>query len=416
MKRLTAALLSALLLTAPVSVKAQETAPAMPLFEASFLQGWLCRDWSPERWKQELLDMKAAGFRSVILQSCVDLTYEKTDASAEKTDPQAYALTAAYALYPTASVSGSAGAHALADALEAARQTGMQVWIGTVSDSRWWNYGWGVPDAGFSAWSAENAAVCGNLVREVTAQYGADYDAQIAGFYYNNEIWNFDAACAGTDGGQTAEIVAGNLRGTLDAMTAVCPEKPLLISPFFNRDLSAAAAYADFWGQLADRAALRPADIVAHQDGAGRAYDTDTLTEWASALKSALRDRVTFWVNNETFRADAALPAAELKADFLATACAKRHILFSWNHWYHAADDAEKLPYERDFAKLLTVTAGDVNDDGACTAEDAAMLLSWLRRDRIYLRNWAAGDPDGSGSLTAVDLALLMRNSGRGIA
>ncbi|MBR5404734.1 MAG: DUF4434 domain-containing protein [Oscillospiraceae bacterium] len=409
MKRLTAALISALLLTAPASAASQGDPHAMPLFEASFLQGWLCRGWTPERWMQEMQDMKAAGFRSVILQSAVDLTYGQTDSAAAKTDPAAYACTEAYALYPAKAVSGSADAHALSDALSAAKQTGMQVWIGTVSDSRWWNYGWGVPDDGFAAWSAENAAACGAVVREVTALYGEDFGAQIAGFYYNNEIWNFDAACAGTDGGKTADILAENLRGTLDAVAAVCPEKPLLISPFFNRDLSSAAAYAAFWGALADRAGLRQTDIIAHQDGAGRAYDTDTLSEWASALHGVLRDRVTFWVNNETFRSDRPLGMADLKADVLATDCAKRHILFSWNHYYHAAADEANAQYERDFGKLLAVTAGDLNDDGECSIADAEALYHWLRRDRIALQNWTAGDLDGSGSLNAVDLALLKR-------
>lgn len=410
MKRLTVLILALLLPVFSGPAAAQTEPGPLPLFEASLLQGWLCRDWTPARWERELLDMKQAGFRSVILQSCVDLTYEKTDASAEKTDPDAYSLTAAYALCPTAAVSGSETAHALSDALAAAEQTGMQIWIGTVSDSRWWNYGWGVPDEGFSAWSAENTAVCGDFVREVTALYGTRYDAQIAGFYYQNEIWNFDAACAGTDGGKTAEILAGNISGTLDAVRAACPGKPLMLSPFFNRDLSSAAQYAAFWETLADSSGLRTADIIALQDGAGRDYGTDTLAEWASALHGALRDRVTFWSNNETFRSDfAPLPAADLKADVLATACAKRHILFSWNHYYHAADHAENAAWERDFAKLLAVTAGDINDDGVCSPADAVSLVHWLMHDRIALQNWTAGDLDGSGSLNAADLTLLKR-------
>ena len=408
MKQLTAFLSAVLMMMLPRPADAQTAPDAAPLFEASFLQGWLCRDWTPERWELEMQDMKAAGFRAVILQSCIDLTYEQTVQDAAKTDPSAYTLTSAYALYPTETVPGSEQAHALADALAAAKSTGMQVWIGTVSDSRWWNYGWGIPDAHFAEWSAENAAACGNAVREIAALYG-DYAGQIAGIYYHNEIWNFDAACDGSDGGKTAEILAENIRVTLDAAAEVLPDKPLLISPFYNRDLSSAAAYAGFLETLAGRAGLRRTDIVAHQDGAGRDYDTETLSEWAAALYGALRDRVTFWVNNETFRSDmSTLRMADLKADLLATACARRHILFSWNHYCHAAANEANAPFERDFAKLLSVTAGDINDDGECSAADAAALTHWLLHDRIALQNWTAGDLDGSGSLSAADLALLL--------
>ena len=221
MKRLTAFLSAVLMMMLPRPADAQTAPDAAPLFEASFLQGWLCRDWTPERWELEMQDMKAAGFRAVILQSCIDLTYEQTVQDAAKTDPSAYTLTSAYALYPTETVPGSEQAHALADALAAAKSTGMQVWIGTVSDSRWWNYGWGIPDAHFAEWSAENAAACGNAVREIAALYG-DYAGQIAGIYYHNEIWNFDAACDGSDGGKTAEILAKNIRVTLDA-AVTCP-------------------------------------------------------------------------------------------------------------------------------------------------------------------------------------------------
>lgn len=38
-------------------------------FTATFLQGWLCRDWTVERWNQEFAAAKAVGFDALILQS-----------------------------------------------------------------------------------------------------------------------------------------------------------------------------------------------------------------------------------------------------------------------------------------------------------------------------------------------------------
>ena len=111
MKRMIAVLFAVLLLF-PLAVTA-ETKQAFPLFESSFLQGWLCRDWTKERFKQELHDMKAAGFRSLILQSAVDLTHTETDSAAS-------------ALYPSSLASGSEQSRALEYALQAAAETGMQ--------------------------------------------------------------------------------------------------------------------------------------------------------------------------------------------------------------------------------------------------------------------------------------------------
>ncbi|MBR3268526.1 MAG: DUF4434 domain-containing protein [Oscillospiraceae bacterium] len=374
-----------------------------PVFEGSFLQGWLCRDWTAERWQTELEDMKTAGFRSVILQSAVDLTYEQTDSAKPKTDPDAFTLNSAYALYPTELVPGSSGIRALEFALSAAKETGMHVYIGTVSDSRWWNYGWGVPDEFLPVWSDSNGAQCQTLIREVWGLYGAEYGEQIAGFYYNNEIWNIDAACAGAYRSQYAQILGGNIRVSLDAINSVCPEKPLIISPFYNSDLSSSAEYAAFWKETAAEAQFRPQDIFAHQDGGGRDYSTDTLNEWAAALQGAVGGMMHFWINNEAFHADSSIRSPEsVRQNYLATVQAEKHLLFSWNHYYHGKQDAE-------YEKFMRTMTGDVNADGACTVEDAVSLSRWLMHDRIHVANWLAGDLDADGVLTAADLSLIKR-------
>ena len=401
-KRMLAALFgAALLLQIPAGA---EERSGCTLFEATFLQGWLCRDWSPERWRTEFTEMKAAGFRSVILQSAVDLTYQYTDESKPETDPAAYTLAAAYALYPTELVSGSEQAHALRDALDAAADSGMQVWIGTVSDSRWWAYGWGSPDDGLRTWAAENAAACSTLIRETAALYGEAYAPQIAGYYYNNEIWNIPDACTQQDQGAYEQILGENLRRTVEAAA----EKPVLVSPFYNPELGTAQDYARFLLALAQASGMRRTDILAPQDGGGRECSPDVISEWMYAVQQSVRETVTFWVNNETFNpAYQPKPPAVLKSDYLAANCAQQHILFSWNHYYHAAANPEYAAYEQAFRQMCDEMRGDVNADGSFDIADAAVVCRWFMGDRIYLANWKAADFDGNGILNAADLSAM---------
>ncbi len=401
MKKAIAVTASVLMLSG--SVQAEQLPLNAPLYEASFVQGWYCRDWSEEQWQREMQDMKASGFHAVILQSTVDFNYEQYDLSKPKTDADAYSLVSSAALYPTAMVENASDQNTLEYALQAAKLTGMQVFIGTVSDNRWWNYGWGVPDDSFVTWSEANADQCSTVIQEIWTQYGNAYADQIAGFYYNNEIWNIDAACSGADGGKYAETIGNNIRASLSTIEALCPEKPLLISPFYNRDLSTAAAYGSFWSAIADNAHFRKQDIFAHQDGGGRDYIPDTLYEWTDALRSALAGRMHFWVNNETFNTDSSPKAMEtLRQNYLATAQAEKHILFSWNHYYHGS-------YDTEYANMIQSMTGDINGDGICSPEDAAVLQKWLLHDRNTVENWLAGDLDANGMLNAADLTLLKR-------
>ena len=400
MKRMICAAAALFLLQIPADAAAIPQYP--PIFAASFLQGWYCRDWSKEQWQTEFTDMKAAGLNAVILQSTVDLNYAY-DNSGAKTDPNAYSLKDSYALYPSSLTAGT-DSDALECALQAAAEHDMQVYIGTVNDNRWWNYGWGIPDSGFTEWSSENAAQCAAVIREIMQQYGERYSAQIAGFYYNNEIWNMDKACDGTDGGAYAAVIGGNIAQNLAALRDCAPALPLMISPFYNTDLSAPDAYGKFWSALIENSGLRKQDILACQDGGGRDYDTAAIGTWNEALYAAANGQMHVWCNHETFNTDGSTkPLADLHENYDAVPYAEKHILFSWNHYIHGKYDAE-------FAKLMQQFTGDINADGACTATDVQYLVYWLRHDRIALRNPAAGDLNADGVLNAADLTLLKRH------
>lgn len=357
-----------------VYVKADETdipEEPLPLISGSFLQGWLCRDWSQARWNQELAAMKSLGMNSLILQSSYDWATTAASSSAYGQDWSKYTTTTRYSLYPT-EISELKGANNSADQLEraliAAKENDMTIYIGLISDDRWWRFGWGIPtaassdadltkDSYFAQWCAYNGELSAKMIAEIWKRYAADYADQIGGWYYNNEIWNFDSGCAGTDNGVYAQILADNFNAYLQAIEQNCPDKPLMLSPYFNRTLSTGAQYRDFWKNIFEKANFRSNDIFAPQDCIGEHPDKiDTAQEWIGGLAEAAKtEGLHFWVNNETFTASyGSAPVDRVISQIEATRqYAETHILFSWNHYYNPLYNSAFQSYNDQLAAYI---------------------------------------------------------------
>lgn len=345
---------------------------SMQLISGSFLQGWLCRDWSQSRWDQELAAMKELGMDTLIIQSSYDWATTAANSSAYGQDWTKYTTTTRYSLYPTA-IPELAGANNSADqlerALKAAKENNIKVFIGLLSDDRWWRFGWGNPtapsgktdlvaDSYFADWCRYNGDLSAKMIEEIWNRYGKDYGEQIGGWYYYNEIWNFDAACAGTDSGVYAKILADNFNAYLDAIEENCPGKPLMMSPFFNRTLSTGAQYGAFWKSIFAQANFKSGDIFAPQDCIGEHPDMiDTAPEWIGSLADAAKTKegMRFWVNNEAFTASyTSGPVDRVISQIEATKpYAETHILFSWNHYYNPLVNSSYQTYNDQLAAYI---------------------------------------------------------------
>ncbi len=421
-KKITSALISCVMICSMSNmVNFSASAENNGKFTSTFIQSWLCRDWTAERWQQEFAAASDAGFDSMILQSVCELSYTQSDTTASKQDSSSYTCTSAYAMYPSelealegCTLSVQNDGDALELALESARKEGMKLWIGTVSDDRWWNYGWGVPETSpdgmnyLMQWGIDNAELCSDVINEIQSRYGEEYSDTIAGFYYVNELWNIDAACAGTDNGEYASLLGKNMNYSIDA----CGDKPLMISPFFNPDLSDAEQYGDFWREIFKTAQFRSQDIFAHQDGGGRECAPSVIREWAQELKSAVDEEgMRFWINNETFQGDyQSKSIADLKANYEAVSdLAQEHILFSWNHYYNPLVNSGFQTLSEEFTEFaLESASGDVNADGEFNIADAVMLQNYLVRNG-ELTDWQAGDLCDDRRLDVFDLLAMKR-------
>ena len=68
-------------------------------FSSTFLQNWLCRDWTEERWIHEFSDAKAAGFDSLIIQSTYDIV--RGDCTGNKQDMSSYPAAESFCMFPS---------------------------------------------------------------------------------------------------------------------------------------------------------------------------------------------------------------------------------------------------------------------------------------------------------------------------
>ena len=412
MKRVFAAAMSAIMCCFCITGNGAVGAEKCPSrFRATFIQNWCCRDWTQQRWEQELGSAKQAGFDSVIIQSVYDIVRGECPQGENTQDPDAYSSAESFCMFCSENTatyhSSQNGGDELSVALEAAKATGMKLWLGTVSDDMWWKYGWGVPDGSFFAdWSEENGRLGANLITEMWSRYGSSYSQQIAGWYYVNEIWNMDAACREDDNGEYVRIIGSNIKASVSAVQESCPEKPLLISPFYNPDISGPEQYTAFLSDIIEAGGLRQQDIYAGQDGGGKEYSPVVIRQWAEAQKKAVDGIMTFWINNECFGTEmTAKPVSVLRENYLATAdLADGNILFSWDHYY--APDEE---LNRQFRKFTFESVrGDVNGDGRFNVADLAVMQSFLL-GRAELAVPSEGDLCADGTVDVFDMVSMRK-------
>ena len=376
-------------------------------FHATFIQSWKCRDWTAEEWRAEFLAAREAGFDALVLQSCCDIVRGEPGAGSAQ-DPANYPAASAYCMYPSeipelagAFRSSQNGGDALALALDAAAETGMRLWIGTVNDDLWWKFGWGAPasdGAGgtfFETWCASNAALCSAIVAEIRARYGAARGDRIAGWYYVNELWNFDAACAGTDGGLYARALGANAASTV---AAAGPGEPVLVCPFWNPDLSTPEQFGAFVSNFVAEAGFRPIDVYAPQDGGGAGRAPALIREWTLAQKTALGGAMRFWIDLETFRESdfSPKPVEDLRADWEAVEdLVSGAVVFAWHHYYEGTDLAAPFSsFAREGARARTSTPFPVP---FAWLDDAFPRRAYAPAEFDAL---AAADADGDGLAT----------------
>ncbi|MBR1574614.1 MAG: DUF4434 domain-containing protein [Bacteroidales bacterium] len=323
-----------------------------PVLTGSFIQHWYPKVWTQARWDEEMSTLAEVGITYLIYT-------------------------------PMSEDGGETDFRSLERCLKSAASHGVKVLVGPNAHSGWW----GNPSGD---WLNEQMQAGVEVAQAIYTRFHASYPESLWGWYWDWEVDNVRWLLRRKDLAEAWNI-------TLDGLTAIDPDMPLLFSPFMNT-LGEAEDYGDFWTRLFPLLHLRQGDIFCPQDCVGaRGIAPEQVEPWLAAMKAAADavEGLRFWVNIEIFDmytvggsswyATASLRRV-LRQMEVAAPYAEALVCFAYSHYfspllagpdYHAAyrqyQQTGRLP---EAGKLLPVNSVSRND----TASGA--VLEWVVADK----------------------------------
>lgn len=254
-------------------LRRKEKSRIHPTFQSSFIQYWLCQNWSQERWLQEFEMMHNVNIHEIILQSVADTK-------------------AGYAVYPT-EIKGYSHSNIdmLETALSAADQCGMKVRVGLGFNDEWWSIDTYDPE-----WLEKEAEINRVIATEIQMMYSKH--PSFAGWYIPHE---FNPLIAMTivqqaNLNQFYRKIAGALR--LDS------PQTIMAAPFYNARLSEPLTMA-LWSYILYHVFKDTGvGILALQDSVGAGFNTvEDLDEIFAATRKVTNNMdMKLYAVTETFR------------------------------------------------------------------------------------------------------------------
>lgn len=294
---------------------ATASAVKKPKSDGTFIQSYLVRNWTDERWQQEFAALKQAGMHYLVLGSTLN-----TDKEGKM-----------YSIFPSKlpGVVNRYGNDLVENCLRNAKLAGIKVFIGLNFDEKWWTTPINSP------WITEQMELGNRLAKELVDRYKSRYGGTMYGWYW---VWEVDNIKATTPAAHAQLAAALNIN--LHFLNGLTPDMPFMLCPFFNYRLGSSQETANMWKNVFSAANFKEGDIFAPQDciGAG-GLEMQVLDEWFAALKTAVDTKpgLLFWVDTETFDQrfwtsaplDRFVKQMEIVAPYVSN-----YITFAYSHYY----------------------------------------------------------------------------------
>ncbi|RII33834.1 DUF4434 domain-containing protein [Clostridium chromiireducens] len=244
-----------------------------PIFKSSFIQKWYAKDFSLERWIEELRMLQNVGIEEIILQSIVDTKNKE-------------------AVYNTL-LEGfvSSENDMIKSALDAAEYIGIKVRVGLGESEDWWEKGW----YDFK-WLSEEADINKKIVNEILGKYG-DHKA-FGGWYIPYEFSEFFITTK-------SQQINLNLfyKSIAEEIKSKNKNFSIMIAPFFSSNRFKIGSVG-LWKKIIQNVLVDTSiDIVSLQDSIGVGYNTfenvSALFYYTKQATDALG--ITLYADIETF-------------------------------------------------------------------------------------------------------------------
>ncbi|MCX7019220.1 MAG: DUF4434 domain-containing protein [bacterium] len=285
-----------------------------PVAHGSFIQEYLCKDWSDEKWQSEFRYLGEAGMSVLIFGSA---------ANSQKH----------IAYYPTR-LDGYKCAEGYGDLVDAclrnAARANFQVFIGLNFHEDWWRKSANDPQWLFAQMEEGN-----RIADELYARYKQRYPREFAGWY-----WVWEADNLNFKQPKQRATLAKALDISVTHLHALDTTMPVMLCPFMNRMCGGADEYGDFWKDIFANCSLGRGDIFCPQDCVGGGgLRLEDVPAWFGAMGKAVATKpgLRFWCDTETFAQsdwtagtiDRFVKQIEIVAPFV-----EKSVTFAYCHYY----------------------------------------------------------------------------------
>ncbi len=272
----------ALLLVLILLVSQSLYADSWPIVHGNFIQEWLSKSWSDEKWDLELSYLKEVGMKYIIIS------------------PTAFGIEEGHALrtlYPT-KVEGwreyFTGFDILENTLSAAKRAGLQVILGLNMNDLWWKKGIKDPD-----WLYQEIELGNMLAEEIYNLYFPRYKDTICAWYF---VWEIDNLMIREKG--VSEIIVNAFNKQIDFLNQLDPNLFFIWSPYMNSWQATEEEYRDFWIEVFKDVHFREGDVFSPMDcvGAG-GTNLENVADWFAEFRKAVDTKpgLKLWSNAENF-------------------------------------------------------------------------------------------------------------------
>jgi hypothetical protein len=310
------------------------------------VQPWLCDTYSIRDWAYHFQVLKNAGISEIIIQWSAELKDSKIKYlgydSSLVNDPNNL-----HSEFNSGTYSYSK--NMLKNMFEAAKSTGIKVYVGLCLGNDWWNNSFTN-----ESWRINNCNLTNQIANEIYTKYKSSYPDTFIGWYYPWEMY--------TTPKNYETYWTDMLNRNLDYLTSINSNMPVIFSPYISTVENASVERAkEEFSYLAKNTHFRKGDILCLQDSLGTStYSADKVIEYIKAIKLATQENsnLSFGLDVENYWGNELGGGSASVNRFISqlqisSLYASKIICFSYMHYYDVINLNNNNEYNKSYSTYV---------------------------------------------------------------